>query len=121
MKYRPRRFGKRWSEGAPDYVLDCFDDKGDGERYTVMFGGEFIFHTTKEGPCGEGPDTYANTYVQYLGMNDCPTHPSHGISMWGELAAHQAAAYRYRVKHRRVRWLDLPQHIRDHVVARATE
>ena len=119
MTYRPRRFSKRWSEGAPAYVLDCFDDKGDGERYTVMFGGAFIFHVDKDHKIVTGPDTLANTHVQFLGMSDAPSHPQ-GISMWGEMPAHQAAAYRYRVKHQRVRWLDLPLHIRGHVMARAT-
>lgn len=119
MKYKPRRFSKRWSEGAPDYILDCFDDKKSGERYTVIFGAQFIFHCPREGGIVEGPDGYSNTWVQYLGMDDSPTHPQ-GISVWGEFAAHEAASYRYRNKHRRVRWLDLPEHIRNHVIARAT-
>lgn len=118
MSYKPRRFSKRWSEGAPDYILDCFDDKKSGDRYTVIFGGEFIFHCSKDG-FNEGPATLSNTYVQYLGMSGAPGHPQ-GISMWGEFKAPEAVAYRYRNGHRRVRWLDLPEHIRNHVIARAS-
>lgn len=119
MKYTPRRAGKRWREGAPDYILDCFDDKGWTDRYTVLFCGEFLMYTAKDGSICEGSDTFANTYVQYVGMSGAPTHPQ-GFSMWGELTAQQAAAYRYREGKHRVRWLDLPEHIRKHVIARAT-
>lgn len=103
-KYTARRAGKRWREGAPDYVLDCFDSKGPGERYTVMFK-------------GEGGPEFKDTWIPFLGMSGAPTHPQ-GVSMWGELEAYKAAQYRYRVKHQRVRWLDLPEHIRSHVIAR---
>ena len=105
--YTARRAGARWREGAPDYVLDCFDSKNDGERYTVMF--------TSEG----GPE-FKDSWVPFLGMSGAPTHPQ-GMSMWGELEAYEAAQYRYRVKHQRVRWLDLPEHIRAHVIARYTQ
>jgi len=49
-----------------------------------------------------------------LGMSDCPTCPN-GVSMWGEVSAG------WRPSHQSVRWLDLPEHIRKHVIARATE
>lgn len=102
--YRPRRAGKRWRQDAPDYILDCFDDRSFGERYTVMF-------------VPEPGQTRRDTFVQGLGMDDSPTHPQ-GISMWFELPTHGASGYRYRNGHRRVRWLDLPEHIRKHVRAR---
>lgn len=102
--YKPRRAGKRWREGAPDYILDCFDDKCAGDRYTV-----FVTETVGEGD---------QLQVQYLGMNTMPTHPQHGISQWGALTAAYAARYRYRNGHHRVRWKDLPEHIREHVIAR---
>lgn len=105
-KYTPRRAGKRWQESAPAYVLDCFDDKGDGDRYTVFFTGEFLITD----------GTFKGTHVPYLGMSE-----HLGISQWGELDAYQCANYRYAKKHRRVRWLDLPDQIRKHVIARAAE
>ena len=111
-QYTPRRASKRWLEGAPDYVLDCFDTKDCGDRYTVVFGKEFMNHV----PNYPGGDYW----LSYLAMSDAPTHPQ-GISLWGEMASHQIAAYRYRNHHRRVRWNDLPEHIREHVVARAEE
>ena len=117
MSYRPRRAGKRWQESAPEYILDVFDNRGKTcDRYTVLFGGSLLYHDAPEG----WPATLANTYVPYLGMSDAPTHPQ-GFSQWGELKAYDAAALRYRDGHHRIRWLDLPEHIRSHVVARATE
>ena len=110
-KYTPRRASKRWLEGAPDYILDCFDDKGAGDRYTVLFAGPLLI----------SDGTFGGTYVQGLGMSGAPSHPQ-GVSQWFELKAHEAAAYRERVRRReRVRWLDLPEHIRKHVIARAEE
>ena len=120
MRYAPKRAGMRWREGAPDYILDCFYHRGLGDCYTVLLGREFVFHTKKDGGCAEGPDTLANTYIPYLGMSGAPTHPQ-GISQWGEFKARDAAAYRYRSGHRRVRWLDLPENIRQHVINRAKE
>lgn len=115
QRYTPRRANlQRWLQDAPDYILDVFDSKGPGERYTVMFCGELLQH-----PKGEVP-TRSNASIMYLGMSDAPSHPQ-GISMWGEMKPHEAAAYRYRCGHHRIRWLDLPEHIRKHVVARATE
>lgn len=109
-EYTPRRAGlDRWLREAPPYILDCFDSKGPGERYTVMF--------TKEMSSRAG--SFAETWVSFLGMSGAPTHPQ-GVSMWGEMRAYEMVQYRYRVKHQRVRWLDLPAHIREHVIARAT-
>lgn len=114
VKYTPRRAGKRWLEDAPEYILDVFDDKGDGGRYTVLFCGELLGAFVKE-----ANRTYSNTWINYLDMSDAPTHPQ-GVSMWGEMPSYGAAQYRYRMGHRRIRWLDLPEHIRKHVIARAT-
>jgi hypothetical protein len=108
--YRPRRAGARWLQDAPEYILDVFDSKNCGERYTVLFGGSLLI----------SDGTRTGTYVQGLGMSDAPTHPQ-GVSMWFELKPHEQAAYRYREGKHRIKWMDLPQHIRKHVIARATE
>lgn len=112
--YTPRRAGKkRWLEGAPGYILDVLDNRGKTtDRYTVLFTAQFLIPRTYR--------RFANTTVQYLGMSDSPTHPQ-GFSQWGELSAADAAAYRYRSGKHRIRWLDLPEHIRKHVQFRATE
>lgn len=108
--YKPRRAGKRWLQDAPDYILDVLDTKGKTcDRYTILFTGELL---TTDG-------TLAGTIVPYLGMSDAPAHPQ-GVSMWGELRAYEASSYRYSAGHDRIRWLDLPEHIRAHVIARAT-
>lgn len=103
--YMPRRAGKRWRVGAPTYVLDCLDNKGKtADRYTVIFVPEYM-------------QNRATAVVHYLGMSDAPTHPQ-GFSQWGEMSANACAEYRYTYGKERVRWLDLPEHIRNHVMQR---
>lgn len=103
MKYQPKRSRAKFSEGAPEYVLACYDNGGKTcDRYTVLFGGSLW-----EPAMGRD--------VSYLGMSGAPTHPQ-GFSMWGEMPSGNRAACG---KH--VRWLDLPEHIRTHVIARATQ
>jgi hypothetical protein len=100
--YRPRRASKRWLEGAPDYVLSVHDKPSTNDRYTVFFGP----------PLWE-PELGRN--VLYLGMSEDPTHPQ-GVSMWGLAPSHFRDS-----SGRKIRWLDLPEHIRNHVIARAEE
>lgn len=101
MKYRPRKANKRWLEGAPDYILSVHDNPKYGDRYTVCFGGHLW-------------DESMGRTVMYLGMSANPSHPQ-GISMWGEM---ESGA---RANMKKIRWLDLPEHIREHVIMRATE
>lgn len=103
MTYRPRRASAKWLEGAPDYVLSCHD-AGDRftDRYTVFFGGELW-----------SPEM--SRRVAYLGLSEHPTHPAGGVSQWGEARADERDA-----SGPKIRWLDLPEHIREHVIARAT-
>lgn len=108
--YTPRRASKtRWLQDAPEYILDCFDDPRTCDRYTVMFTGNLLVRTP------EGA-----TFIPYLGMSGDPTHPQ-GFSQWGELNAVEQSNYRYENGKRRVRWNDLPEHIRKHVITRATQ
>ena len=105
MTYKPRRARSRWLEGAPEYVVDVFDNKGKtADRYTVFFGGSLA----------------TDDVVQYLGLSDDP-HSPHGVSMWGTITPHQFAAYRRAFGKERIRWWDLPDHIRAHVINRAGE
>ena len=53
--------------------------------------------------------------VQFLGMSGAPTHPQ-GFSQWGELNAFDRSGCG---KH--IRWLDLPENIRAHVIMRAAD
>lgn len=103
-RYTPRRAGKRWLEGAPPFVLDCFDHPGFADRYTIIFGGDLI----------EGDKTYAGTWLHYLAAGP-------GASSSGDFSAHDAMMYRYRNKHRRIRWLDLPEEERQRAIRWATE
>ena len=88
-----RRAGKQWRDGAPDYVVDCFD-AGDKfvDRYTVFVN--VISH-------GE---------VMYLATNETGT-----FSGWQSTPLHMARAYRYRHGHRRISWADLPDKVKDMV------
>jgi hypothetical protein len=102
MNYQPKRMSKRWSEGAPEFVLACYDNGGKTcDRYTVLFGGSLWEPTM-------------GRFVSFLGMSGAPTHPQ-GFSQWGEIDA----SCRRGCGHK-VRWLDLPENIRQHVIARAT-
>lgn len=104
MRHQPRRAGAQWREGAPAFILDCFDNKGKtADRYTVMMRAD---------DCDDG-----RWFVPYLGLSNAPTDPQ-GFSQWGELSQGDAAGYRYASGRDRVRWLDLPEHIRAHVIAR---
>src|SRR5262245_14680229 len=78
--YTPRRAGTRWREGAPEYVLDCFDNGGETvDRYTVLLCGSLW------------QPEFRHTYA-YLAMSDAPGHPQ-GFSQYGEGATPE---FRYR-------------------------
>lgn len=105
MQYRPRRSSARWLEQAPEYVLAVYDvGPKANDRYTVLFGGSLL-----------EPALLAERKVYMLGFNECPNSPNMGVSMWGEIRAVDRSNLG---KH--IRWLDLPEHLRKHVVTRAT-
>lgn len=101
--YRPRRASERWMENAPEYILSVHDNGGKTcDRYTVYFGGSMY-----EQSMGRN--------VLYLGMSECPSHPQ-GFSQWGEAPANSRDS-----SGKKIRWLDLPENIRKHVIARASD
>ncbi len=103
MTYQPRRASSRWVEGAPEYILDCFDNMGkSADRYTILFGGSLL-----------DPSLLKFRKVHMLCLNDMPTDPWFGVSMWGEVEAWNRPA------HYRRRWLDLPENVREHIIMRA--
>ena len=102
-KYRPRRANKKWMQDAPKYVLSVHDDPTFSDRYTIYFVPE--------------PESYsclADCRILYLGCNECPAHPAMGISIFGEVEAIN------RQTNKRIKWLDLPENIRKHVISRYT-
>lgn len=103
MKYQPKRSRKQWLEGAPEYVLAVYDNGGKtADRYTVLFGGSLW-------------DESMGSTVQYLAMSNNPTHPQ-GVSMWDT-----CQCYVRSVHGKHIKWLDLPENVRQHVISRATE
>jgi hypothetical protein len=101
--YTPRRAAARWLEGAPEYVLDVLDNKGrTADRYTVLFGGSLLDDTLLK-----------DRRVHCLTLSSNPSHPL-GISQWGDFDAGR------RPSRQRIRWLDLPEPVRQHIVSRAT-
>lgn len=101
--YRPRRASATWLEGAPEYILDVFDNKGrTADRYTVLFGGSLLDDILLK-----------HRKVHGLAMSYCPTHPQ-GVSLWIE------SPTTWRPSHQRIKWSDLPDHIQRHIIARAT-
>lgn len=107
---KPKHDRKRWLEGAPEYVTACRDNGGKtADRYTVYIGGSMAL-TAKD-----SKDQHRFDRVeQYLGMSENPTHPQ-GFSQWGE-----ATCGNRRNAGKTLRWLDLPENIRQHVISRAT-
>lgn len=91
--YTPRRAGKKWLEGAPEYILDVMDNGGkSADRYMVFFTGkDFLV-----------PDTFANTAIQYLDLSAYPSHPQ-GISIWGDMTAYMTVCYRRRFRRHRIK------------------
>ena len=55
----------------PKGVVGVWDCNKSGDRYTVVYDPE--------------TDSRGRRYWSYIGMNSCPTHPSHGVGMHGEL------------------------------------
>lgn len=105
--YTPRRAGKaRWLKAAPEWVLDVLDDNTTHDRYTILLAGSQLV----------SDGTYSGTHIQFVASSE------YGATYWGELRAHEAAAYRYRCSQRRqrIRWLDLPEIVRKAVTARVT-
>ncbi len=103
MKYQPKRSSKRWMEGAPDYVLACYDSgPKDLDRYTVLFGGKLW-------------EPSMGRTVQALCMSENPTSYG-GVSLWQTLDAGNRKFFG-----RHVRWLDLPEQVREHVILRAND
>lgn len=103
--YRPRRASSRWLDGdCPKGVLAIFDNggmdkrNGSADRYTVFYAAPI-----------PGPDGW---WIGYRGMSEHPTRP-YGFGCYGEMRAHEVAAYRYRANRESCRWSDLPAEVQD--------
>jgi hypothetical protein len=109
---KPKHDRKRWLESAPEYVTACRDAGPKvNDRWTVFIGGSLSLTAkdSKDQPRFDGVE-------EYLGMNSDPTHPSFGISQWGETPRGNR-----KNSGKTIRWLDLPGRIRQHVIARCTQ
>lgn len=95
VQYKPKRTGKKWLEGAPEYIRSCFDNRGKTlDRYTITFAGSM----------------WEPSLGRNVRMLSCGNDPR-GMSYWGEVATSW-----YDQGHK-VRWIDLPEHIRAFVIA----
>ena len=96
-EYTPRRCSNRWLDGdCPSGVLAILDHPDSYDRYTVIYAEPYEY-------LGE-------VWMTYLGTNETLS-----FSGRGEMRAHEVAAYRYREKHRYIRWTDLPEAVREFV------
>lgn len=101
--YTPRRASaKRWLEGAPAHVLDCF--KNSCGTFDVLYTGALL--SPLEGR------TFANCEVSGREMDKDPAHPQ-GVGIFFSLKAHEMAAYRFRNGKRRIKWEYLPAKVRE--------
>ena len=104
-KYSPRRQSARWLDGdCPSGVLAIYDHPKYGDRYTVFYA------SLTSG------STYADMWIGYRSMSENPCHPQ-GIGLFGEMNAQQTANFRYINRHRACNWSDLPQAVKDVVIA----
>lgn len=107
-EYKVRRARARWLEGAPEFIADVFGagpNDPAADRFTIFFVD------------GEPRDLWSGPWVQYLGCSE----GGRAVSMFGELEAHKFADYRSKNGRKRIRWSDLSEATRAHVVARYTE
>lgn len=111
---------RRFTGGTLEGLTHTFDNPAYGDRYTIIYGKALAFHTKVDGSLGALPDQYHNTYLQHLSASENPTHPQ-GIGMPGEFSAHDAAMYRLRNKHRKVKWSSLPERLRAFVLTNGPE
>lgn len=98
--YRPRRQSARWLDAdCPKGVLAIYDNPAFADRFTVIYAEPVT-----------GSD-YCNMWLGYRGMSEYPFHPQ-GVGMYGEMTAPNAAAFRYRERHRAAKWSSLPPDVR---------
>jgi hypothetical protein len=91
-----RRAGKRWREGAPDNVVDCFYHPKFVDAYTIFV-------------------KFDDERVGYLGTN-----ASLSFSGWSDMSNYDASRYRYENGHYRIKWLDVPEKVREAVIQDTT-
>ncbi len=102
-KYTPRRASKeRWLKGAPEYVLDCFRQRGT-DGFDVLFTGSLLGTFVNE------PQDFAHVYV--MGLDVSPK----GARCSFQLNSFDAARFRYHNAHRRIKWSELPAAVRESV------
>ena len=101
-QYRPRRANKRWMKDAPDFILSVHDDPRFADRYTIYFVPDKEDYTSR-----------VDCSILYLGCSHTPDLLN-SISMFGEVDCTQ------RQTNRRIKWLDLPENVRKHVIRRYT-
>jgi hypothetical protein len=108
-KYTPRRAGKHWLIGAPEYVLDCIRHKvPDGNGFDILFTGSLL------GTIKGEPQDFSHVYVMGLDLQ------AEGDWCSFELDAYRAMQYRRACSRRRVKWADLPAKVQAGVIHWAT-
>lgn len=101
--YKPRRCSARWLDGdCPPGVLAIMDNPAFADRYTVLYAEVYDYEHAHR------------RYIVGRGMSEDPFHPQ-GVGLSFEMQTHEAAAYRYRNKHRYCRWTDLPARVQQAV------
>lgn len=96
--YQPRRSSASLLDGAPSYVMAAHDNGGKSkDRYTVFFND----------PAWEDMDDK----VLGLLMSDSPDSPE-GFTVWLEEVYFDSDRIGDEI-----RWIDLPEAVRDHVIA----
>lgn len=105
-RFRPRRGALKWLDEAPNYVMACYDNGGQNTeyRYTVLFGGDLwdLAYARANWESGRDP-----RLMPCLMISDGLDY-----SIWTDCVRGARLG-------RRMRWLDIPANIREHVMVRA--
>lgn len=105
MSYKPRPLSALWlDDDCPAGVLAIYDNPAYADRYTVFYS------DLQEYP--ERGQTGLGGWLGYRGMSENPFHPQ-GVGMYGEMRAYQASEYRRANGHRKCKWSDLPEKVKE--------
>ena len=99
-RFKPRKSRAVWLEGAPDYVVACYDAGPDtGDRYTVLYGAPLW--TPDYAAAWDRTRNGDPRFLPARAMSAHPFHP-HGIGLFVD-------AMRGPHLGRKIKWADLPE------------
>jgi hypothetical protein len=103
--YRPKHSPAKWLRDAPNYVVSCYDNAANDDRYIVVFGGSLWTAEYAHANWQSGLNPHLAPCLRMSG------DPVNGISIWTD-------CLRTRRLGVKICWNELPTRVRDHVKER---